>query len=153
MLSSPVKRLPLLWLCWKILSSFAALSREIFYQASKRNFVSPHGHVMTVLCILSPVKDKRCILRIDRTNVEIEVALRLRLCFPKKLITKWKVIFFFTREYFQDRMTKKGWCNVQLIMICQIHCWKWEKTKTILSCCCHHAVTLHRLVSPWYNIW
>ena len=33
----------------KIFHSFAALTREIFFQHSKRNFVSPSGHVMFFL--------------------------------------------------------------------------------------------------------
>ena len=35
--------------CWKIFHSFAALTREIFFQQEKRNFVSPSGHVMFYL--------------------------------------------------------------------------------------------------------
>ena len=35
--------------CWKILHSFVALTREIFFQHEKRNFVSPSGHVMFYL--------------------------------------------------------------------------------------------------------
>ena len=38
-----------LFSCWKIFHSFAALSREIFFQHEKRNFVSPSSHVMFYL--------------------------------------------------------------------------------------------------------
>ena len=36
--------------CWKILDLLVALTREIFFQNSKKNFVSPGGHV------ISPIK-------------------------------------------------------------------------------------------------
>ena len=36
--------------CWKIFHSFAALTREIFFQHEKRNFVSPSGHVISSTC-------------------------------------------------------------------------------------------------------
>ena len=35
--------------CWKIFHSFATLTRKIFFQHEKRNFVSPSGHVMFYL--------------------------------------------------------------------------------------------------------
>ena len=42
-------RYEFLFECWKIFHSFAALTREIFFQHEKRNFVSPSGHVMFYL--------------------------------------------------------------------------------------------------------
>ena len=40
----------ILFECWKIFHSFAALTREIFFfQHEKRNFVSPSNHVMFYL--------------------------------------------------------------------------------------------------------
>ena len=38
-----------LFSCWKIFHSFATLTRKIFFQHEKRNFVSPSGHVMFYL--------------------------------------------------------------------------------------------------------
>ena len=34
--------------CWKIFTSLAALTREIFLQQLKRNFVFPRGHVISL---------------------------------------------------------------------------------------------------------
>ena len=36
----------------KMVHSFAALTREIFFQHEKRNFVSPRGHVISSIYIL-----------------------------------------------------------------------------------------------------
>ena len=36
----------------KIFHPFAALTREIFFQHSKRNFVSPRGHVISSIFIV-----------------------------------------------------------------------------------------------------
>ena len=39
----------------KIFHSFAALTREIFFQQSKRNFLSPRGHVISSLNSLNNI--------------------------------------------------------------------------------------------------
>ena len=39
--------------CWKIFHSFAAVTREIFFQHEKKNFVSPSGHVMSIYYIIT----------------------------------------------------------------------------------------------------
>ena len=43
----PLKDTKVLFSCWEIFHSFAALTREMFFNKSKRTFVSSRGHVIS----------------------------------------------------------------------------------------------------------
>ena len=49
-----------------IVQSFAALTREIFFQHSKRSFVSPSGRVISSIHVMVPQLNADIPLRVNR---------------------------------------------------------------------------------------